>query len=606
MKRTLVLVLALCGLACAQGIPPKEGATPAGGTPSTGAFDANLGWYRLTYQRQPVGFAREEWREEQYSGKNCLHMNTEGQFVAKPDLLRDLPYTDYKSEVICDAQTQDLQWASFTLSFPVQLAPGAGASDFKLVQGLVRFMVDRRTEEGKTYLRFTSSDEEFQDAQLVLSPGDEFVFPDAIPRMLVGQLRAGKSFEKRSILLSPGLGSGRDAGKYVATITVSVKEKAAVKIGDAELSLWPVLVTMTGPEGVPATDVSLMDDKGIIRKSWTTYLEPSKIVEFAEEPQDTIVYTRVASEIEAREGLAFVLSSKGRRDPLVDPRTPSIKDEKNLKDITSKGTVKPPVETTPPPEVVKMALEQAQEMVKDAERLKADIEKIVNLGEKATPAQLADKSKFETRVYEINLQVQGTRYVALKAQMTDIVQQVEKLSVAGKERYLIEARTIAKRVEEIFKNDELAPPIRVSEIGQQVEKLKTLGANPSLRAPDQAEVTRLLSEADRFHRRAKTRADFEVKKPDITGVVVASESITAPLKVGLALFGRTIVIDTEIPLPRSKSSVILNVKGSKAGHRTYQEGELIEGAGNMKVKRIERNKVAFEYEGETIWVPTTR
>lgn len=604
MRSTFALVLVLCGLGLAQG-PVPGGTKPPGTTPAA-PIDPNLGWYRMTYQRQPVGFVREEWKEEQYSGKNCLHLSMEGQFVAKPDLLRDLPYTDYKIEVICDAQTQDLQWASYSLSFPVQLAPGAGSSDFKLVQGLARFMIDRRTEEGKTYLRFTSSDEEFQDAQLVLGPGDEFVFPDAIPRSLAGQLRAGKSFEKRSVLLTPGLGSGRDAGKYLATIAVAVKEQAKVKIGDDEMSLWPVLVSNTSAEGVTATQVSLLDDKGVVRRSWLTYLEPSKI-QFDEEPQDTIVATRMESELEAREGLAFVLSSKGRRDPFVDPRTPSVKDPKGkLVDLSSKG-VKDPVQPVEPVATTSsIKLEDAQEMVREAERLRADIEKIINLAENATPAQNADMAKFQTRIYEINTQVQATKFVALKAQMVDIVQQLDKLASVKGDRYIREARAVAKRIEEIFKNEELAPPMRVTEIGKQVDDLKRLSQNPELRVPDKEEATRLVQDADRFHRRAKVRAEFEIKKPDITGIVVASESITAPLKVGLVLFGRPIVIETDIPLPKSKSSVILNVKGSKSGHRTYEEGQSIEGGGNMKVKRIERNKIAFEYEQETIWVSTTR
>ncbi|MEK7867344.1 MAG: hypothetical protein AAB434_11740 [Planctomycetota bacterium] len=609
MRSTFALVLLLCGLGLAQGPVPGGGTPPPGGATPPAPLDPNLGWYRLTYQRQAVGFAREEWKEEQYSGKNCLHLSVEGQFVAKPDLLRDLPFTDYKYEVICDAQTQDLQWATYALSFPVQLAPGAGSSDFKLVQGLVRFMIDRRTEEAKSYLRFTSSDEEFQDAQLMLGPGDEFVFPDAIPRSLTGQMRAGKSFEKRSILLTPGLGSGRDAAKYIATIAVSVKEKATVKVGDAELSLWPVLVSNTSVEGVTATRVSLLDDKGVIRRSWLTYLDPSKI-QFGEEPQDTIIYTRVESEMEAREGLAFVLSSKGRRDPFIDPRTPSIKDPKGgkLKDIPSGAGSTGPVTPVGPvvPTTSLLKLEDAQEFVREADRLRADIEKIINLADKATPAQNADRAKFEARVYEINTQVQATKFVALKAQMTDVMMQLDKLAKVKGDRYVVEARAVAKRIEEIFKNEELAPPIRVSEIGKQIEDLKRISVNPSLRAPDQAEVTRFLQDGDRFHRRAKVRAEFEIKKPDITGIVVASESITAPLKVGLVLFGRPIVIDAEIPLPKSKSSVILNVKGSKSGHRTYEEGQSIEGAGNMKVKRIERNKVIFEYEQELISVSTTR
>ncbi|GEM_PF-3683849 len=607
MRISFALVLVLCGLGLAQ-VPTPAGGTPGGTTPPA-PLDPNLGFYRLTYQRQAVGFAREEWKEEQYGGKNCLHMISEGQFVAKPDLLRDLPYTDFRAEVICEAQTQDLQWASFTLSFPVQLAPGVGSSDFKLVQGQVRFMVDRRTEEGKSYLRFTSSDEGFEDAQLVLGPGDEFVFPDAIPRMLTGQLRAGKNFEKRSLLLSPGLGAGQDAGRYVATLAVSVKEKVPVKVGDDELSLWPVLVTMTSAEGVMATDVSLMDDKGVIRMSWTTFLDPSKI-QFDAEPQDTIIYTRVGTELEAREGLSFVLSSKGRRDPFVDPRTPAIKDTSNVKTLGGSAAPKEgPVTPVDPVTTSSLKLEDAQEMVREADRLRADIEKIFNLADKATPAQNADRDKFQAKIFEINAQIQATKYVALKAQMTDTLQQLDKLAKAKGDRYLVEARTIAKRIEETFKNDELASQIRVTDIGQQVEKLRGISGNPNLRAPDQAEVTRLVQDSERFHRRAKVRAEFEIKKPNITGVVVASESVTAPLKVGLVLFGRPIVIETEIPLPRSKSSVILNVKGSKSGDRTYEEGqsiEGIEGAGNMKVKRIERNKIAFEYEQEIIWVSTTK
>lgn len=603
MRTPILLVLAMCGGALAQGIPPRGDGTTPGGTPAAAtALDPDMGWYRLTYQRQPVGFAREEWKEEQYNGKTCFHVIAEGQFVARPDLLRDLPYTDFKITAICDIQTLDLQWASFALSFPVQVAPGAGSSDFKLVQGFVRFAVDRRTEDGRNYLRFTSSDEEFQDAQLALAPGDEFIFPDAVPRMLAGRLRVGPGLEKRTILLTPGLASGHDAAKYVANLSVRVVEEKTVKISEEDVKVNPVLVTITGPEGIPATKVYLMDAKGIVRKAWTTYLEPSKISEFAEDPQDTIVATRVASELEAREGLAFVLSAKGRRDPFVDPRTPATKSEKNVKNLAPGAGTKP----LDPGVTTAMSFEEAQELVREAERLRADVEKIINLGDKASPAQQADRNKFESLIYEINGKIQGTKFLALKAQMTDLVQQLEKLTNVGREHYLIEARAIAKRIEEIFKNDDLAPPIRVSEIEQQVEKLKSIKLNPALRAPDQAEVDDLLKKGNQFHRRAKIIADFEVKKPDIRGVVVAFESVTTPLRLGIVLFTRPVVIETEIPLPRSKSAVILSVKGSKSGHHTYEEGQTIEGPDNIKVKQIERNRVWFEYEQETIPVPTPR
>lgn len=589
MKITVALVLALASALLAQ-------VTPSGQTPPAG-FDPDLGWYRLTYQRQPVGFMHDEWKAESFAGKNALHYTSEAQFMAKPDILRDLPYSDYKIDAIVDSQTGGVQLASYLLFYPIVPA-ATGGTEFKVVQAQVQFMVERQTIEGKTSLLFTSTTEEFGEVKQPVDPGEDYVIPDAIPRMQAQQLRAGKSFAKKSVVLHPGLASGRDGSKYIAALDVSVKDKATVKIGDDDVSVWPMLLVATGPDGVPLTEVCLVDDAGIVRKAWTTLLPADKI-QCDVEPTDTVVATRVLTESDAREGLSFVLSAKMRRDPFADPRAVVKKDAP--KELGAPVVVQPK-----DPKAVKhdYTREDVEKLVAEADNCYQDMVKTQNKWDTASQVERDNQSKNYTKVMEDKGKADMTNFMDLKARIAKIAADAEGLMKVHGGMQVGQAKALFKNVEDAFKNEETPALQRVTEISGQVDKIKAILAAPGAMTPaDVAEVTRLVHEGEKYVLRAKRRADFEVKKPEIVGLLWRQDEVNTPLKVGLVLFGRAIVVDTTVPLPKSKSSVTLRAKGAKEDN-SYAEGERVLGGGNLTVKRIERNRVAFEYEQETIWVQT--
>lgn len=592
MKTTVVLALALASAVLAQA---------PGGTPPPAGFDPDLGWYRLTHKGIPVGFMREEWKEESFAGKNSLHYVASAQFMAKPDILRDLPYSDFKIDAIVDAQNGGLQLATYLLFYPL-VPTAAGGSEFKVVEAQVQFMVERQTIEGKTSLLFTSTTDEFQDVKLSVDPGDDYVIPDAIPRILAQQLRAGKSFTKKSVVLHPGLAVGRSGANYIAALDVVVKERIpSVKIGEDDVPVWPVLLIATGPDGVPMTDVCLLDDKGIVRKTWTTLLPADKI-QYDADPTDTVVATRVLNETDAHEGLTFVLSSKMRRDPFVDPRAVVKKDAPKAIGGTPTPTAtegpKPPV--GPPP----TKREDIEKLVQDADNCYQDMLKTENRWEKASQAERDNQAKNFQKVVQEKAQVDTTNFLDLKAKVAKT--EADAKALMGKRGGLQvgQAKALLKNIEDAFKNEETLAAQRVLEITGLVDKCKAILAAPGAMTPaDIAEVQRIVHDGEKYILRAKKLVDFANKMLEIVGLLYHFDEVNTPLTVGIVLFGRAIVLETTVPLPKSKSSVTLRAKGSKEDH-SYTEGDRVLGGGDLTVKRIERNRVVFEYEQEEIGVQT--
>lgn len=166
------------------------------------------------------------------------------------------------------------------------------------------------------------------------------------------------------------------------------------------------------------------------------------------------------------------------------------------------------------------------------------------------------------------------------------------------------ARAIVERIDQAFVDPVLRPHQRAVEIEAWVGRLRRVreGATPA----SADGVQGLLHVAERTLVRARIRAEFEDKKPAITGVLYSLEEATRRHRLGLDLFGRDVRLEAAIPVPNSKSSVILRFQGSLTGDRACVEGEALDEAGTMQVSRIEKNQIAFLYRQETIWVPTAR
>lgn len=161
------------------------------------------------------------------------------------------------------------------------------------------------------------------------------------------------------------------------------------------------------------------------------------------------------------------------------------------------------------------------------------------------------------------------------------------------------ARAILTLIEEAFEDGNLLPSQRESEIEFWVGKMRRLSEGAGRLRP-------LLARAEETLVRARIRAEFDERKPAVTGLLYSLEEVTALHRLGIALFGRQVSVEARLPVPNSRSTVVLRVKGSTTGDRSFSEGEAIDEDGTMRVGRIEKNQVAFVYREETILVPAPR
>ncbi|GEM_PF-3972932 len=164
---------------------------------------------------------------------------------------------------------------------------------------------------------------------------------------------------------------------------------------------------------------------------------------------------------------------------------------------------------------------------------------------------------------------------------------------------VLTARAIVQLVDEAFRDEGLRPSDRATEIEYWVRRLRRLAEATDRVQPMLASVEETLG-------RARVRAEFDERKPGITGVIYALEDVSTSHRVGVALFGQLVCVEARIPVPNSRSTVVLRVQGSTTGDRSFSEGEAIDEEGTMRVGRIEKNQIAFVYREETILVPAPR
>ncbi len=125
---------------------------------------------------------------------------------------------------------------------------------------------------------------------------------------------------------------------------------------------------------------------------------------------------------------------------------------------------------------------------------------------------------------------------------------------------------------------------------------------PTPRSEDEDRVTtQAVPGGKEPHDRARIVTAFEGVRPEVVGLVYCLEEFKTRLTLGIGLLGRTTVVDTEVPLPKSNSYVTLRARGATED-RCYTEGQQV--AEGLFIKRIERDQIAFQYEEETIWVQT--
>ncbi|MEK7867345.1 MAG: hypothetical protein AAB434_11745 [Planctomycetota bacterium] len=161
------------------------------------------------------------------------------------------------------------------------------------------------------------------------------------------------------------------------------------------------------------------------------------------------------------------------------------------------------------------------------------------------------------------------------------------------------ARAILALVDEAFLDGRLLPSERATEVEYWVGKMRRLAEGADGVRP-------LLVRAEETLARARIRAEFDARKPLVTGVLYSLEEATSLHRLGVALFGRPVCVEARLPVPNSTSTVVLRVQGSTTGDHSYSEGESIDEGGTMRVGRIEKNQVAFVYREETILVPSPR
>lgn len=161
------------------------------------------------------------------------------------------------------------------------------------------------------------------------------------------------------------------------------------------------------------------------------------------------------------------------------------------------------------------------------------------------------------------------------------------------------ARALLTLAEEAFRDGDLRPSQRVAEIEVWMGKMRPLSGQSDRVRP-------LLASGEKLLSRARIHVEFEARKPAITGLLYSLEDVVTPHRLGVALFGRPVCVEAGLPVPNSRSTVVLRVQGSTTGDRSFSEGDPVDEGGDLRVGRIEKNQVAFVYREETILVPTPR
>ncbi|MBI5367889.1 MAG: hypothetical protein HZA54_12690 [Planctomycetes bacterium] len=357
------------------------------------------------------------------------------------------------------------------------------------------------------------------------------------------------------------------------TWEIEVREHATRSFADESVQGWSCRAT--GRRGdKPIDRIYFVDENG-------------RILEMREGDVTRIF---VRTEEAAKVGQRFELAARGRRDPFRVAMTP--KDKLKVGDPADAPGTNAPQKSRPMPEAeIQRLLQAARENVESMREAKkkyaADPNRLQQSLEKSYNDVLYVWQEFQDKV---KIKNDGHRIAIgkLKAEAEELW--------SGLERLVAQVDKIHKEADEMFGQAQY-PPIEAKRA-----EAESIAKRPELAGTRYAPQVELLYEkVRRLAERAKLRIEFEGKKPKITGIIYHLVPREVPFRMGVELLGDRISVESNLRVSSSSSTCFLSVAGQD---QVKAEGEDL--SAELRVKRIERGAVLFDYRGEEIRVEMGR
>lgn len=302
--------------------------------------------------------------------------------------------------------------------------------------------------------------------------------------------------------------------------------------------------------------------------------------------------TYAKSEEAAKAGMRFDLSQRGRRDPFRIAMTPEEKLEgaqkKTPGEIGGAGKPKPAYTTNE----IQAMLQEAADSV---DRMKA-AKKSGQANEKQRDEILAAEYEKVLTNFKLFLDKDRIPKEPDRTSMAKLKAEADTL-YSALERYVVQIEKLRDEARDLFESQEYGPVLaKKLEEADQVVRLPELNGTPYL-----PKIRAAYDETKRYVERGKLRVDFEGKKPKITGIIYHTVPYEVPFRMGLEILGDRIAIESSLRVGASKSSCFLAAANK---NEVKVEGEEI--APDVRVKRIDRGAVVFDYLGEEIRVEMGR
>lgn len=383
-------------------------------------------------------------------------------------------------------------------------------------------------------------------------------------------------------LLARGLATGKAYVFKIATgrtnpilneVQLQVKDAASVKSDAGTFSGLEVSATV--PSNPPLQNDVL---------TWTLIVdEKGRIVHYVCGELEYLPGTEAA-----RENVQLPFAARGRRDPFRNPMIPRPTtpiDKSGSGSASGKPTIK-----TLEPDVKKQMLQQASDVL----------------------AKMTRDNEDTTLPQALRLNLLGKSYDELSKLWT--------LAQAGEQKdqkFLDSLKKVMGKAQELYSGVErlgadmerihnecraLFEEARYTEIGAKLAEAKGIASNPAIKdTRHERDILKHYQAIDEWNKRGVKREAFKQRKPQIIGIIYYLVPQPLDFRFGVEILGHRVEAAQTIDVARSQSSAILQI-GKES--QIWVEGQDVDA--DLRVQKIERHAVVFQFKGEQIRVELGR